>query len=105
MHGKTRERISSDLPSDFKLTISNPSFVKELTTNNALMTNNELSNYSIELSVQIGVSTGPPQVCNGLISGSKGQLTMGISKQMGFICCSPRFFSVLCILFFMQTSE
>ena len=31
----------------------------DLMTDNDLTTNNELSNYSIELSVQIGVSTGP----------------------------------------------
>ena len=30
-----------------------------LTTNNDLTTNNELSNYSIELSMQMGVSAGP----------------------------------------------
>ena len=38
-----------------------------LTTNNDLTTNNELSNYSIELSVQMGVSTGPLSVRNGQI--------------------------------------
>ena len=32
----------------------------DITTNNAITTNNELSNYSIELSVQMDVSTGPP---------------------------------------------
>ena len=34
----------------------------DFTTNNNLTTNNELSNYSIELSVEMGVSTGPPRV-------------------------------------------
>ena len=32
----------------------------DITTNNDIATNNELPNYSIELSVQMGVSTGPP---------------------------------------------
>ena len=32
----------------------------DIPTNNDTTTNNELSNYSIELSVQMGVSTGPP---------------------------------------------
>ena len=32
----------------------------DITTNDEITTNNELSNYSIELSVQMDVSTGPP---------------------------------------------
>ena len=32
----------------------------DLKTNNNITTNNELSNYSIQLSVQMGVLTGPP---------------------------------------------
>ena len=32
----------------------------DITTYNDITTNNELSNYSNELSVQMGVSTGPP---------------------------------------------